>query len=178
VRTKEKLDIILESLQANCGDEFMAARDAGLSLLFLRQWCKDDADVSLAVAEAKTAGFAGLYTEAVRRAVKGVEKGVYYQGEEVARETVYSDGLLTKIMAAKLPEFAQGEGGGPGTAIQINGGQVNIMPRAASYDEWLRMKESTLNRSLPAPEPLLPDNSELAEFTEVVTENPFAHIPL
>lgn len=178
MRTQEKLDTILSTLQGNCGDEFAACRAAGISLLFLKQWMRDDADVAKQVSEAKTCGYMGLESEAIRRAVLGTKKGIYYQGEEIAQETVYSDGLLTKLLTAKLPEYAKGEGG-PGTAIQINGGQVNIMPRAASYDEWLAMKDSTIaHAALPAPVPSLMDDSELAEFTEVMAEMPFANLGL
>lgn len=36
--------------------------------------------------------------EAVRRAVDGVDKDVYYKGEVVGQERVYSDGLLGKLL--------------------------------------------------------------------------------
>lgn len=39
--------------------------------------------------------------EAIRRAVVGVEKGVYYEGERVDTEIEYSDTLLAKILAAR-----------------------------------------------------------------------------
>lgn len=42
-----------------------------------------------------------LELEARRRAVDGIEKGVYYQGVQVATETVYSDSLLVKMLEAK-----------------------------------------------------------------------------
>lgn len=41
-----------------------------------------------------------LETEARRRAVNGVEKGVYFQGERVGSEKEYSDRLLDKLLTA------------------------------------------------------------------------------
>lgn len=41
-----------------------------------------------------------LETEARRRAVNGVEKGVYFQGERVGTEKEYSDRLLDKLLTA------------------------------------------------------------------------------
>ena len=42
-----------------------------------------------------------LELEARRRAVDGIEKGVYYRGERVDTEIVYSDSLLVKLLEAK-----------------------------------------------------------------------------
>lgn len=58
--------------------------------------------------------------EAVRRAVTGIPKGVYHQGEKVAEETVYSDSLLTCILAGRRPERY-----GRSTNIQVNN-QTNV----------------------------------------------------
>lgn len=38
--------------------------------------------------------------ELIRRAVEGVDKGVWFQGEQVGTERIYSDGLLSKLLAA------------------------------------------------------------------------------
>ena len=64
-----------------------------------------------------------LEAEARRRAVDGIEKGVYYQGTLVDTERQYSDSLLTTLLKAKRPdEFAErkqitGAGGGPLTVV-------------------------------------------------------------
>jgi hypothetical protein len=158
MRTDAVLETIVQRLQVNCGDRYDACRQANVSMVFLEQWVKDDQDVAARVREAERVGAYALESEAIRRAVHGEEKGVYFKGERVGTEYNRSDGLLSKLLEGRLPERykkgAEQQGG-----ITINGGQaqINIMPRAANYDEWLSMKESTLalrarQETLPAPE--------------------------
>jgi len=45
-----------------------------------------------------------LEHEAQRRAVKGIEEPVFYQGAEVARITKYSDQLLLRLLEGRKPE--------------------------------------------------------------------------
>ncbi len=45
-----------------------------------------------------------LEDEARRRALKGVRKGVYYQGERIGFEQLYSDGLMMFMLRAANPE--------------------------------------------------------------------------
>jgi hypothetical protein len=173
MRTEAVLETIVTELQNNCGDMFKAAKAAGVSLMFVQQWCKDDKDVQVRLHEAKSVGAMRIESAAIERAVDGVDKAVYFKGEVVGFEKVYSDGLLGKLLEARVPGFEKGDKG-----ININGGgpvQINIMPRANSYDEWLSMKERALNppqEALPAPEQPID-----AEFTPVPA-NPFEGIDL
>lgn len=49
-----------------------------------------------------------LELEARRRAIDGIEKGIYYKGELVDYQQEYSDTLLTTLLKAKRPdEFAE-----------------------------------------------------------------------
>lgn len=141
MRTEVTLAGICAALQRNCGDPYEACREVGVSLIFLEQWCKDDPKVAERVQEAERVGTAGLYSAAVQRAVKGVEKGVYFKGARVDTETVYSDSLLSLLLKAKRPEFAK-DAEGAGTTVNVN--VANIMPRADSYEQWLQMKTATL----------------------------------
>jgi hypothetical protein len=50
---------------------------------------------------------------------------------------VYSDSLLALLLKAKGGNDFKGEASGP-TSVQVN--IANLMPRATSYEEWLRMK--------------------------------------
>lgn len=60
-----------------------------------------------------------LVDEAIRRAVHGTRKPVYYQGRRVGYVLEYSDGLLIRLLEARLPrEFRRtheltGPNGGP-----------------------------------------------------------------
>ena len=50
---------------------------------------------------------ATIHMEMNRRAVEGVEKGVYHQGELVGYEKVYSDSLLAKMADTHNPEYKE-----------------------------------------------------------------------
>lgn len=156
MRTDEKLQAICDELTRNCGDIHAAARANGCSPAFVVSWMKDDPEAAKAIDEACRVGWLGLESEAIRRGVEGVEKGVYYKGQRIDTERVYSDGLLSKVMEARLPAYKKGEGGntfhGPT--------QINIMPRAENYEQWLEMKAQTLAKREELP--LLE-----GEFTEV-----------
>jgi hypothetical protein len=115
-------------------------------MVFVRQWMKDDKDVAEVITEAERVGAMSLQSAAIKRAVHGVEKGVYFKGERVDTEIQYSDGLLTTLLKGRLPEIYGPEGDGK-TGNTFNGPtQINIMPRAENYEDWLRMKDATLER--------------------------------
>jgi hypothetical protein len=165
VRTDAKLGEICDRLHINCGDIHEAARWCGVSPAFVFSWIKDDKVAAETVREAQRVGYAGLESEAIRRAVVGTSKDVYYKGEVVGQQIEYSDGLLSKVMEARLPEYKKGDGGN--TLVNFGNMQINSMPRAANYDEWLAMRDTTLARrdaenALPAP-----DNVVDAEFTVI-----------
>lgn len=68
--------------------------------------------------EAHAIGLACLEDEAKRRAYEGVEKGIYYKGDLVATETVYSDQLLMFLLQGTNPKYKRkqeitGADGGP-----------------------------------------------------------------
>lgn len=156
MRTQATLDALVQALQVNCGDRFDACKRVLVSPMFLAQWCKDDKDVADQIIEAERVGALSLQSAAIQRAVHGVEKGVYYKGDRVDTEIQYSDGLLTTLLKGRLPEIYGGEEQRGNT---FNGPtQINIMPRANSYEEWLAMKDATIERrdaldakALPAP---------------------------
>lgn len=166
MRTDEKLDALCDRLHYNCGDLHEAARFAGMSPAFVFQWIKEDTTAADKVREAQRVGYAGLESEAIRRAVVGDEKGVYFRGERVGSEYVKSDGLLTKLMEARIPEFRKGEGGPTYNAGQM---QINIMPRADSYEDWLKMRDATLARrdaEVPAIEHVVEAEYEIVENSD------------
>lgn len=159
MRTDEKLQAICDRLHSNCGDIHEAARWVGVSPAFVHSWIKDDETAANQIQEAQRVGYGGLESEAVRRAVKGVEEEVYYKGEVVGYKTNYSDGLLGKLLEARVPAYSKKDSGN-----NFNGPtQINIMPRADSYEEWLGMRDATLrNKALSAP-----DTALEAEFEDV-----------
>ena len=167
MRNEQTLETICRQLQANCGDILAATKAAGVSQIFLQQWRKDDNDVNDRVLEAERLGSQGLVSAAIKRAVYGVEKGIYYRGERVATETEYSDGLLQTLLKAKVSEFAkEDEANRPQVTVNI----ANLMPRAETYEQWLEMKRQTLAPRLEAA--IVQD----VEFADVIS--PFKGIEL
>lgn len=153
MRTEEHLRVITDALQQNCGDMHAACRSAGLSPFFVTTWCRDDPETARAIDEAQRVGWLGLESEAIRRGVHGVNEDVYYKGEVVGYKTNYSDTLLGKLLEARAPAFKKGE-----AANNVFNGptQINLMPRAETYEDWLAMKDKTLERrahreAVPAP---------------------------
>lgn len=149
MRNEATLNAIASELQRNCGDILAACKAVGVSLLFVNQWRKDDKIANEKFTEAERVGTQGLVSAAIQRAVHGVEEDVYYKGAVVGHKTSYSDGLLTTLLKAKVPEFAK-EAEGGSVNVQVN--VANLMPRATSYEQWLQMKSSTLNKALPPPD--------------------------
>ncbi len=144
MRTEATITFLIDQLQANCGDIYGACKAALVSPMFVEKWRQDDKEVDAALTEAARVGAYMLESEAVRRAVKGDEEAVYFKGEVVGFRYPKSDGLLQTLLKGRIPERygKEAEGGG----ISVIGGQtqINIMPRAENYDDWLRMKDSTL----------------------------------
>lgn len=154
MRTQANLDALCSELETNCGDFYGACRALSLSPSFVRKWQSEDALVNETIENAAQCGALGLESEAIRRAKYGVDKAVYFKGQVVGHDKVYSDGLLQTLMKGRL----SGTYGGDGTNINVNLGGIQIMPRANSYQEWMEMQ-----KALPAPvedaefEPCLPD---------------------
>ena len=169
MRTDALLQEIIERLQINCGDIHEAARWVGVSPHFVHTWIKEDKVAAEKLQEAQRVGYGGLESEAIRRAVRGVEEDVYFKGEVVGQKTVYSDGLLGKLLEAKVPEFSKKEGGGN---TFLGPTQINIMPRAESYEDWLTMRDQTLQRNKEAPalpEPVKVPEILQGEYVEIDT---------
>ena len=70
----------------------------------VRSWVESNTFFAERYMAAKIAFNESLEEEAHRRAVIGVERPVYYQGEEVGAVKEYSDALLTLLLRATMPE--------------------------------------------------------------------------
>lgn len=95
--------------------------------------------------------------EAVRRAVDGVDKDVYYKGEVVGQERVYSDGLLGKLMEGAKPEKYQKKAG-DGVNVNVNVGLAVIPMTAPTEEDWEREAAA----GAPEPEKIIE-----GQFTEI-----------
>lgn len=172
MRTDEKLKEICDNLRTTYGDLHVSARRTGVSIDFVTNWIKDDREAAAAIEEAQRVGYMGLESEAIRRGVEGVQKAVWFKGQKVGEETQYSDTLLVKVMEARVPAYNKKEGGGN----TFNGPtQINVMPRADNFDQWLEMKKSTLDardakKLLDAPKVKVPEILQ-GEYVEVVPDS-------
>lgn len=86
------------------GLEAAACKQAGYSLASYRKARKEDEIFDEQVEEVLEQYYDSVEAEAHRRAVKGVEEAVYYQGGEIGTRTVYSDALMAKVLTARRPE--------------------------------------------------------------------------
>lgn len=142
MRTDENLTALSNELQKNCGDMYAACKAVGVSAAFVLRWIKDDKEACEILEESQRVGWMGLESEATRRAT-GYDEDVYYKGESVGVKKVYSDSLLAKLMEARVPAYTKKVD----AAQTFNGPtQINIMPRAETFDDWLKMKDETLRR--------------------------------
>lgn len=164
-RTEATLQALVEALQVNCGDLYAACARCMVSPMFVRTWMRDDKDVRAKITEAERVGALALQSEAIRRAVVGDERGVYFKGNRVATEYQKSDGLLTTLLKARLPDLFGKESEGMGGIVVHGQAQINIMPRANNYDEWLSMKESTL--ALRARQEKVPASDQLIDILAI-----------
>lgn len=165
MRTQDTLSSLIAELTANCGDIYDACRAVGVSPLFLSRWRKDDVKVNEEIEEACRVGTMRLDSIAVQRVAHGTVEDVYYKGEVVGEKRNFHDGLFQTVLKAKLPQVY---GGDEGARTVFNGPvQINNMPRANSYAEWLEMKDATESRRA-LPPPLVQDNDVIdADFVSI-----------
>ncbi|NPV89298.1 MAG: hypothetical protein HPY50_00800 [Firmicutes bacterium] len=86
------------------GNVARAARLAGVSRTAHYNWLKKDRRYREAFEMLGTAVFDLLYKEAIRRAVDGVERPVFYRGVQCGSYRQYSDRLLIKLLTIFKPE--------------------------------------------------------------------------
>jgi len=108
---------------ATTGTITKAAERANVAPVKVRGCIKADHEFGTMVREVMAVFADSLEDEAIRRAVAGITKDIYHQGEVVGHEQIYSDRLMEKLLAGRRPEIygrqsleLSGPGGGP---IQI-----------------------------------------------------------
>lgn len=81
-----------------------ACEMSGLTYAQVAKLRRDSEDFAAALDEARRMGMDHLEDAAVQRAVRGVEKPVFYQGTECGTVTEYSDTLLMFLLKAERPD--------------------------------------------------------------------------
>jgi len=101
---------------------------AGVSREAIWKWRKSDIEFAEAEACAKQKFTELLEIEAKRRAVDGIDKGVYWKGAKIADEKVYSDQMLLTLLRGNCPEKY-------GDSLRIGGGEpIKIMSLGINLD--------------------------------------------
>ena len=87
------------------GNITRAAIAAGVSRRTVHGWLKKSPDFRDRFEEAEEDSRDAIREEAHRRAIEGWEEPVYQRGVLVGHVRKYSDAILLKMMAARLPEY-------------------------------------------------------------------------
>jgi len=85
------------------GNVSRSARFAGISREHIYHYRKDNEAFRAEMAEAEAEALEALEFEAYRRAAVGVDKPVYYKGEQCGVIREYSDTLLIFLLKARAP---------------------------------------------------------------------------
>lgn len=127
-RSEKRYDVICQTFAAG-GSIRMACEAAGISRQTITNWRKADPEFDQRCKDAIEDGIDLLEDEAKRRAVDGVDKGIYFQGDRIATEKVYSDSLLTTMLRAHRAKYRTSafELSGPNGGPQEH--DVNVSPR-------------------------------------------------
>ena len=99
----------LTALVMFAGHRTKAARAAKISRALTYHWQDTDATFKLLLERAQRQAFGTLEDEMIRRAHDGISHGIYYQGERVAFERVYSDGIMMMLARAGDPKYRSSE---------------------------------------------------------------------
>jgi hypothetical protein len=100
---ERKQAAFLTALVTFRGHHTRAARAAKVGRASHYRWLEDETYKAL-YARAMAMVTTALEDEALRRAHDGIRKGIYYQGERVGNELVYSDGLMMFMLRAANPK--------------------------------------------------------------------------
>lgn len=114
---------------ANSGGVEHASRVAGVSREAIWKWRKSDIQFEAREISAKNMFAERLEREALRRAVDGIEKGVWYKGKRIGDEKEYSDSLLAALLKANIPDKF-------GDTIKVGGGSepIKVMTLGLNLD--------------------------------------------
>lgn len=164
-RTPEALEALEQQIVLSHGDLMAACRALQCNVLDVNQWASSDPEVHQRIHNARLVGWSSLESEAIRRAT-GYEEEVWYQGEMVGTTTKYSDGLLQTLLKARVSGHKEDS---QATRAMV---QVNIMPRALTYEEWQAQRQIELQSddSQGRVDAMHSHMTEDAEYTEVSDE--------
>lgn len=104
---------------AETGRHDLACAYSGCGPTYVYKWRKSNEEFAKAYLEAREASVQNLEAHAIKRGTVGCRKAVYFHGDVVGYENVYSDGLLQFMLKARDPSTYRervnlaGHDGGP-----------------------------------------------------------------
>lgn len=140
-KLSEKLQVQSAFLEAIAAGEKsgVAAKQAGAGRCTFYRWRTEDKAFAAAWEKALASPKSELEHEALRRAVKGVEKPVYRGGEVVGHVTDYSDSMLMFLLKAHYPEKydpkAAAKEGSKTAEFEIEGARDALMRKFAEVTQ-------------------------------------------
>lgn len=133
---EEKRKHIFLRVLAETANIRIAAAAAGYkSTAAINRLKRTDEAFAAALAEAAEAAGDMLEAEAVRRGKEGVKKDVWFKGEIVGSEIVYSDSLLAMLIKAAKPE-KYSDRIRQDTNVNVNVGIAVLPMMARSIADW------------------------------------------
>lgn len=145
-----QIEIFFDTLAAT--DHVRKAVSAsGLARRTVYAWRDSDPEFAQRWTDAREAYVDRLEAEAYRRAVEGIDKGVWHQGQQVGLEKQYSDSLLLAMLRAKRSreygDKSKFEVSGPeGAPLQVTESPFTIGRRLAfALAVAMRAKEQELD---------------------------------
>lgn len=114
-----------------------AAKHAGGTTARFLSLRKTDPEFNTSVDEALLLYKESIEAELHRRAVDGVEKGVYFQGVRTHTELQYSDTLLAMLVKKVNPDYNEKSK----AEVVVSGGVLLTGAVAPSTEEWMRLNK-------------------------------------
>lgn len=111
-----------------------AARELGRSEVCFQVLRSQNRDFAAAWDWAEREASDRLELEARKRAVQGIQKPIWYKGDEVGSETVYSDSLLNTLLKAKHRDFKQVDEESDRRDAPVQQIVINTIPSGTRFD--------------------------------------------
>ena len=115
-----------------------AADEAGVNFRNFYRWRDEDSEFEDGWKQATSKKLDDLEVEALRRAVKGVEKPVYRGGEIVGHVTDYSDSMLMFLLKAQYPEKYDAKSTSAKAGSSVKDNQTNTQTVEGALDALKR----------------------------------------
>jgi hypothetical protein len=151
----------LEAFVLTGGNVCRAAMASQTAVRTHFRWLKADPKYKAAFKAAEPYAAQILEDEARRRAFEGTLKGVYYQGQLVDFELLYSDNLLSQLLKARHPDHkpeikVTGAGKDGAVAVEVTREDLSKVPEGALLEQIKVLRETLewvkITTATPAPD--------------------------